>query len=219
MNCADVRARLPALLYGDLSADEAGRVRDHLAGCPSCREEQAAFAGVRRLLGAVPAPAGTVDLPRLYRDAAEQHRRRLRRWRRIALASLAAAAAVVLAVLLSRLEVRLDGNQLVLRWGAAPPESPVPAPPPQPREPPVAVAPPAPATEVEEHLRLLSEAVRALSDDADQRDERRQQEVARLRAQVLALQQQMIELRLATEKDVAALYAAQFPPKQKGASP
>ncbi len=213
MNCADVRARLPALLYGDLPADEADPIRQHLARCASCREEHATVARVRRLLDAVPAPAVTVDLARLYREAAAQQDRRLRRWRRVACAALAAAAAVVLTLLLSRMEVRLDANQVVLRWGAvpAPPETPPPAPRPEP--PVVATLPTASIAEIEQELRLLNELVQALSNDADSRDERRQREIARLRGQVQVLQQQMTVLRLTTEKDVAALYAAQFPDK------
>jgi hypothetical protein len=218
MNCAVVRARLAALLYGDLTADEAAEVREHLRGCASCQGKQAALAQVRRLLDAVPAPPVTVDLPRLYREAAEQQSLRLRRWRRVACAALAVAAAVVAVVCLSRLEVSLDANQLVLRWGTVPepPEVPAPAPAPHPEPP---MLPPTAAMapgEVEQQLRLLSDLMRALSDDAEVRDGRRQQEINQLRAQVRGLQQQMAELRLATEKDVSALYAAQFPDREKG---
>jgi predicted anti-sigma-YlaC factor YlaD len=218
MNCADVRRRLPALLYGDLPPGEADEVRQHLGRCDYCRKEHATLAQVRRLLGALPAPAVTVDLPRLYREAAEQQARRLRRWRRVACASLAAAAAVVLAMLLSRAELRLDANQVVLRWGAAA-AAPEPPPPPRP-EPQVVVVAQSPSTaEIEQELRLLNEAVQTLSNDADSRDERRRHEIDRLKAQVAALQRQLADLRLATEKDVAALYAAQFPEKEKGAQP
>jgi anti-sigma factor RsiW len=220
MNCAVVRSRLPALVYDDLPADVADEVRRHLASCASCAKKHAEVAQVRRRLDAVPVPAVAVDLPRLYREAAEQQARRLRRWRRVACAALAAAAAVVAVVFLSRLEVRIDNNQLVLRWGAvpAPPDVLPPTPPvPQPEPPPIVVAA-APSADVEQQLRLLSELVQALSDDADRRDGRRQHEIARLRAQMQSLQQQMAELRLATAKDVSALYAAQVPERQKGAS-
>jgi len=223
MNCADVRARLPALLYGDLPANEADEVRQHLARCPACQSEQTTLVQVRRLLDAVPAPAVAVDLPRLYREAAErQEGRRLRRWRRIACASVAAAAAVLLTVFLSRLELRLDANQVVLRWGAVPPQPEVPAPPdpaPRPEPPVLPLSPPATSADIEQQLRLLTELVQTLSEDADLRDGRRRQEIARLREQMQGLQQQLIEQRVATEKDVAALYAAQFPEKQKGAFP
>jgi hypothetical protein len=218
MNCTDVRARLPALLYGDLPSGEADQVRLHLGRCDSCRNEYAALADVGRLLDAVPAPAVTVDLAGLYREAAARESRRLGRWRRIAWAALATAAAVVLALLLSRVEVRLDANQVVVRWGAVPvPPEPPPAPRPEP--PVIAVAQTAPTAEIEQQLRLLNEVVQTLSNDADSRDERHRNEIDRLRAQVTALQRQLADLRLATEKDVADLYATQIPEKEKGASP
>jgi hypothetical protein len=219
MNCADVRLRLPALLYGDLPPGEADEVRQHLARCGYCRKEYAALEQVRRLLGAAPAPAVTVDLPRLYREAAEQQAGRARRWRRAAWASLAAAAAVVLVLLLSRLELRIDANQVVLRWGAVA-AAPEPLPPaPRPEPPVIAVAQSSSTAEIEQELRLLNEVVQTLSNDADSRDEQRRQEIARLRAQVSSLQRQLADLRLATQKDVAALYSAQFSEKEKGAQP
>jgi hypothetical protein len=219
MNCADVRLRLAALLYGDLPDDEASEVRAHLARCPSCRREQVRIAEVSRLLDAVPAPPVAVDLSRLYREAAVRHERRLRRWRRVGLIALAAAAAVLFAVLIPRLEVRVDANQVVVRWGdvAAPPQPHPPPPrPPQPEERSVAAAPPASTADVEQQLRLLTELVQALSNDADLRDGRRQEEMSALRARVESLQQQITQLRLATARDVSALYAAQFPEKERG---
>jgi hypothetical protein len=219
MNCADARDRLSALLYGDLPGREADRVREHLTRCPSCEGEYTAISQVRRLLDTVPAPALAVDLPRLYREAAERQARRLRRWRRLAVGALAAAAALLAVVFLSRLEVRLDANQLVLRWGDVPAPVPMPPAPGPIADAPAPVAPPsatASSAEVEQQLRLLAELVQALSQDADRQEERRREEIARLRGQMQLLQQQMTELRLATEKDVSALYAAQFPEREKG---
>jgi len=220
MNCTTVRVQLPALVYGDLPAGEADEVRAHLVRCASCRKEHTTLMEMRGLLEQTPAPAVTVDLPRLYREAAAQQARRWRRWRRIAFAAVAAAAVVVLGVFLSRMEVRLDGNQLVLRWGAVP--NPEPPAPPQsvPQPPPVvADAPSSSTTAIEQQLHLLTELVQAVSNDADLRDERRQRELSRLRAEVHTLQEHLTELRLATEKDVSALYSAQFPNgKVKGAS-
>jgi hypothetical protein len=218
MTCTDVRARLALLLSGDLPAAEADEVRQHLASCPSCREERTAIVQLRHLLDAVPAPAVAVDLPRLYRDAAEGQARRLRRWRGLAVAALAVAAAIVVALLLSRMEVRVDAHQLVVKWGAAP-ASPDPAPSPIPpaEERPAAPAAAVSTAEVEQQLRLLRELVQAVSADADLRDGRRQQEIAQLRGRLHGLEQQMTQLRVATERDVSALYA-QLPEKQKGAS-
>jgi hypothetical protein len=219
MNCADVRSRLAALLYGHLPPAEADDVRRHLGRCDGCRREQAALVELRRLLDAVPAPPVAVDLPALYRNAAAQQARWLTRWRRTVFASLAAAAAVVVALLLSRVELRIDANQVVLRWGAVP-AAPQPAPPaPQPEPTVITITQSPSAADVEQQLRLLGELVQALSNDADSRDERRRHEIDRLKAQMSALQRQVAELRLATEKDVAALYAAQFPEKEKGTQP
>jgi hypothetical protein len=160
-----------------------------------------------------------VDLPRLYRDAAAGQTRRLRRWRGVAVAALAVAAAVVVALLLSRLEVRIDDHQLVLRWGAVPaPPDQTPRPAPPREELPMIPAPIASTAEVDQQLRLLRELVQAVSNDADLRDERRQQEIAQLRGRMHGLEQQMTQLRLTTTQDVSALYAAQIPVKQKGAS-
>jgi hypothetical protein len=220
MNCADAQARLPGLLYGDLAEAEADAVRRHVAGCPSCQCEQAALAQVRRLLDAVPAPPGAIDLPRLYREAAGEQALRWRRWRRLAVVSLAAAAAVTAVVFLSRLEIRMDAHQVVLRWGAVPAAPEVPQPPvPRPEQPLTSPALPESSGEVEQQLRLLTALVQTLSEDADLRDGRQQQEIARLRAEMQVLRQQLGEQRLVTERDVAALYAAQFPDKQKGAIP
>ena len=216
MTCTDVRARLALLVYGDLPAAEAKQVREHLACCPSCEKEQAAVSGVRDLLDAVPAPTVRVDLPRLYGDAT---RAQAQRWRRVAIAAMAAAAAIVAAVFLTRFEVRVERNQLVLRWGAVPaPQDQPPAPVPPRNEPAPAPVALASAAEIEQQLRLLRELVQAVSNDTDLRDERRQQEIARLRGRMHTLEQQVTQLRLTTEKDVSALYAAQFPEKQKGAS-
>jgi hypothetical protein len=218
MTCTDVRARLALLLSGDLPAAEVDEIRQHLTRCPSCREERTAIAQLRHLLDAVPAPAAVVNLSRLYRDAAEGQARRLRRWRAATVAVLSAAAAVVAVLLLSRMEIRMDAHQLVVRWGAVPAPDPVPPPAP-PREERPTVPPPVVATaEVEQQLGLLRELVQAVSNGADLRDERRQQEIAELRGRMRGLEQQMRQLRVASERDLSALYAAQLPDKQKGAS-
>jgi hypothetical protein len=219
MNCTQARDRLPALLYGDLPAEEMRSVRDHLTSCPACRDECAALRQVRRLLDAVPAPPAAVDLPRLYREADARRQRRLRLWRRLALAAGAAAAAAVAALVGGpRLEVRLEAHQVVLRWGA-PPDAPPPDHRPGPAEGVAAAPPPSLPTDVDERLRLLGDLVQALAADADLRDGRRQQELAGLRAQLRSLQQQMAEMQMATDKDRAAIYSALFPDNPKGGLP
>jgi len=211
MHCDQARQALPGLLYGDLEAREAAAVGEHLEGCPACREEYAALARVRRLLDAVPAPDVRVDVHRVYGEAAGLQERRLRRWRRAAVACLAAAAAV-LVMLALKLEVRVGAGQLTLRWGA----------------PPVAVAP-APAPEgapdavaqarAAEEIRLLKELVHALAAHIDARDRRQQQTLARLRERLDDLQWQADRRWNATERDVAALYTAHFGSRNQGARP
>jgi hypothetical protein len=214
MNCPDVRARLPALAYGDLGPTEAAAVEEHLAKCAECRQEVACLRGVRRLLDAAPAPAVSVDVAAVYRRAAERQARSARRWRRIACAAgVGLAAAIALAVGL-RLEVRVEAQQVVLRWGA-PPAPPAPPPPPAPA---VRPLPPAVSDVTEEQLRLLSELVQALAADVRGRDERQQQEIDALRRRVQEVQLQSVQRWESAERDLTAIYQAQFP-SGKGIQP
>src|SRR5262245_12193309 len=119
MNCSRVHELLPLLLYDDMPAVEATAVRDHLAGCASCRKEFAALQHVRAALDTAPMPAVQVDLPRLFYDAAARQARQARRWRRAAVAVCGLATAVLLVALL-RLEIRVEAHQWVVRWGVTP---------------------------------------------------------------------------------------------------
>jgi predicted nucleic acid-binding Zn-ribbon protein len=65
-----------------------------------------------------------------------------------------------------------------------------------------AVFPPETKTE----LRVLSELIHALKQDADDREQRFQERLDRLQSRVHALQTQTNQYWSATEKDVAALY-------------
>jgi hypothetical protein len=207
--CAQTKEAFPDLLYGELSPAEAEAVHKHLAGCPPCRAEYAALRQVHALLDAPAAPESAVDLPRLYREAARRQERRLRRWRRVAVATLAAAA-VLLAVFGLGLEVRLERHQVVFRWGApARPE----APPPTPKPP--AERPPAPDGE----LQLVKDLIHLLAADVQAQNRQHKQALRRL-------QERLDELRLhvdrrwdATERDVSALYTAQFGTRDKGDKP
>src|SRR5205814_5706586 len=115
VTCDDVRDRLPAHLYSDLSSAETVAVQAHLTACADCRHEFTALTGVRAALDAGPTPAVAVDLPRLYRAAADRQRLHLRRWRRVALAGTALAAALLLLLLGMKLDVRAGGQQVVVR--------------------------------------------------------------------------------------------------------
>src|SRR5579885_242560 len=114
MNCTDVRAALPLLVYGESSPQDAA-LSEHLAVCPACRREYEALADVRCLLDVAPVPRIAVNLPLIHRTLAERELRRARRWRRIAV-GLGSLAAMLLLALAFRWKVRVDVNQLVLRW-------------------------------------------------------------------------------------------------------
>jgi hypothetical protein len=210
--CAQIKEALPDLLYGELAPSEAEAVHEHLAGCPPCRAELAGLRQVRAALDAapVPAPDAAVDLPRLYREAARRQTQRLRRWRRLAAVGLTAAAAL-LAVLVLKLEVRVDGNQLVLRWGPPPPEAPRPAPQPPPG------AKEQPARDAD--LELVKELVHLLAVDVQTRDREHKEALAALRERLDALRGEVEGRWAATERDVLALYTAQFGSRDKGDKP
>jgi anti-sigma factor RsiW len=214
MNCTQARAFLPALVYGDLPSTQAAAVEKHLDGCPSCREERHAVREVRRLLDATRAPAVEVNVPRLYQDAAARQERSARRWRRAAVALLATAALALL-VLVLRLEVRWQAGQVTLRWGTpevAPDPSPfilrdVPRPEPK-------VVPLAP-----EEVQLLKDLIHALAADAEGRDQQQYLHLQRMQARLDALQMQSEQRWNALERDIAALYTAQFGGREKGEKP
>jgi hypothetical protein len=209
MNCADARELLPLCAYDDLPADRRASLDRHLAGCPICHRELAELREVRSLLDATPAPLIQVDVAEVHRCAAADAARRVRRWRRLAVAGLAAAAALLL-VVWSGLECRVEGHQFVLRWGAPPPapEPPPPAP--------IVQAKPTLPPEAEARLRLLSELVNALAADAAQRDASQRAEVAALQARLDRLRQQDLARWATLERDVRALYNAHFPNRKGG---
>lgn len=226
MNCSLGTDRLPALLYGDLPPHEAAELGIHLAQCTACRHEYVALTEVRGLLDAVPAPRGVrVDLPALYRREADLARRRGRNWRWAALTGLGAAAALVLLTLGLNLEIRFQAQQVVIRWGALPPP---PEGPPAPTDP-QGVVPgsaateirnsPAPPIEFGEKLRLLNEIAQAMATDAEARDARFQENLARLESRLQELQRLTNQRWTDTQRDVSALYAAQFVLPKKGISP
>jgi hypothetical protein len=197
MNCTDVRAALPLLIYGEQRAEDAA-VKEHLANCSDCRRELEALQGVRRLLDDAPVPQIAVDVARLQRSLAERQLRSERIWRRAAL-GLCGIAAVLLLSLGLRLEVRFEANQLVVRWGDAPVS--------QAFHPnPVVPESQAGKSDLRDDLRILSDLIHALKEDADERDQRFDERLDNLQKHVNALQSQG-ELRWdTTEKDVAALY-------------
>lgn len=215
MNCTELREQLPELLYGELSPERAAIMQQHLAECAACRAESAAVQRMRRQLDAAPTPKVHVDLPRLYRAASSAQEARTRHWRRLAYTAGGLAAAVFLAMIL-RLEIRLDQRQIILAWGQTAAAVPVPERPPR-ANPPLAAMDGAKLATMENQIHLLDELVHALALDVDTRDQRQRQEIVRLALRLQDWQRQTASQRAATERDLAALYVAQFGPKEKGA--
>jgi hypothetical protein len=199
MNCTEARAALPLLIYGEANPHDAP-LEEHLRHCADCRREQQALESVRRMLDAVPVPRIEVDVPQLFQSLADGQARRLRRWRRVALA-FGAVAALLLFVFGLRLHVRVETNQIIVCWGDLPrPVSPAfqPDVSEQQRQ--------AGKSDLREDLRVLSDLIHALKQDADERDQRFEERLDRLQKHVLALQSQADLRWNATEQDVAALY-------------
>src|SRR5437588_11953373 len=109
MNCTQIRERLLAWQYGELSPAEKAKVESHLVTCAACRQESSAWQEFGGKLGAFTGPAVQVDLSGLYREAMQRNERRMRRWRRSAMAAAAVAAIVLIAVGL-KMEIRVDAS-------------------------------------------------------------------------------------------------------------
>jgi hypothetical protein len=212
MNCATVRDRLPLFLYGDLDARAAGEIHDHLAGCPACRHELAALQQMRRALDGVRVPPLDVDLPRLYQESAARQRRQARRWRRAAVA-VGGLAAVLALLLLARIEVRFERQQFVVRWGT-PMDTAASATVPPPLGP--VVTQQAMPAECKEQLQVMDDLLHALATDVKDRDTEQRLRIARLEARLQELQAQAGRRLYETERQVRALYVAQFQPPPRG---
>lgn len=203
MNCSESKDKLPALLYGDLDAAEAARLKAHVDDCPACRQEYAALGEVREMLDAVPAPKTAVDLAGIYHQVADGQVQRARRWRRLAAGCAAVAALLLLAIGLP-LELRFENHQLTVRWGE-PPARPQPI---------LTDAPTSPtivrtmqrSEADEEQLQLLRQLVVALKRDADDREALQQENWARTQTSLALLKQQMDVRWTETEQNVRALY-------------
>jgi hypothetical protein len=216
MNCTQVRENLPALLYGDLNATTRDAVQNHLTSCSACQLELAAFQRVRGALDSVPAPSVHIDLPGLFQQAGARQAKQARRWRRAALAVGGLAAALMLIEFL-RLEVRVEAQQLTIRWSGAPVEEKTAAPRPIERiivrEDPTALA------ALEDRVGTLDDLIHALITDVGDRDERLSQRLARLRERVEELRLQNSRRWSDLDRSVAAMYTAMFVVPKKGEKP
>ena len=112
----DRREDLVAYLYGESEADERERLEAHLAACESCAAEVDALRSVRRSLAAWTPPEAELG----FRIVSDPPRREAPWWRvglRPAWGLAAASAAVVAAVALGAIDVRWEGDGVVIRMG------------------------------------------------------------------------------------------------------
>jgi hypothetical protein len=208
MNCSQARDNLAGLLYDDLPGGIKADLKNHLAGCAGCRQEYQSLEAVRRLLGSSAAPEIRINLPQLYRQAAERQERRLRRWRRTAALVTAAAALFAFFAFGLRLEARIETHQLVLRWGSPPPVADV--------QGPVLPAVTSPAPELpkevpsnrsaEEQLQLLSRLIHALVDDLQALERQEREDSYQFQARLQAVQQQSVRRCADLQRSIDGLY-------------
>jgi anti-sigma factor RsiW len=212
MNCTRTLEMLPALVYGDLQAADRDEAQSHVAACPSCRQEWQELMRVTQLLDAAPLPETHVDVAAVYSRALEIERRGRARWRRWAWGLGAAAAAVLLALCL-RVELRWHDKQLVIGWGTPAPA--VKAPPPGvPQEHFAAVA-----DQMTKDAQLMRELVHALAANVNDRAERQDEELARLRRELEVFVREAEVRWLGIENTQRALYTARFGSTNKGDVP
>ncbi|HEV3118044.1 MAG TPA: zf-HC2 domain-containing protein [Gemmataceae bacterium] len=206
MNCTTSRAQLPAFVYGDVSSEEKVLLEKHLTGCLACRQEYAALQGVQKLLDMQSPVAACVDLPRLYRAAAEGAARKARRWRRMAGIAAGLAAALAFCAAASLFEVHWETHQLVLRWRTAPAQNSMPSD--LPARASVPSPPPAeqPIQEVNKQLQVLSKLIHAVVDDLQDQERQHQQSINDLLARLEALRKQNNSRYVALEKEIDTLY-------------
>jgi anti-sigma factor RsiW len=206
MSCSEAQPKLALLLYGELSPAERSKLEAHLATCSACRREFDALAVVRQGLGMLPAPEIRVDIVRVYEQAALQQQRRLRRWRRAAIAVSGIAALVAVVAFGLRFEAHVESHQFVLRWGTPPADTVAPdnkVPQLQPQSP----APPESANPVTaDQIQVLSKLIRALVDDVRDLDRQRREDAATFQARLRAFQEQNLQRCADLQHSIDGLY-------------
>ena len=113
----DRREDLVGYLYGECEADERRRIEAHLASCESCAAEVGALRSARRSLAAWVPPDAELG----FRIVSDPPRNEVARWRRPVPARTwgvaAAAAGVVAALAAGVLDLRWEGDGVVVRMG------------------------------------------------------------------------------------------------------
>jgi len=209
MSCADVQPQLIDWLYGELSEQEEERLREHLAGCDSCRRQADELRGSLQLLELAPEAQARVDVRRLYRHAAARSETSRRRWRRTAVAACAATL-LVAAVAFGRLRIESHAGYLVFSWGGGAAadvqavDSSVKDVPPEVS---VVLADPWPTLKRHgERLATLDELAQLLVTEVDSTDRRRRLDIAGLERKLNEIERQMASRWLALDRDVRAMY-------------
>jgi len=207
MRCDEVRSLLPEHAGGGLADPLGLGIETHLAGCADCRAEFAELRNVCALLDEAAAPIVQVDAVRLREEALRRASRRVRRWRRIAVAALAASVVLAFLALLPRLDIRHEHGRLVVIWD-------------RPSRPTVAVPNPPTVRVDDERLQRLEQLVHALALDVQNREVVQQQELVRLQVELERLRQESVNFRVSTEQDVSTLTRhLQQSMKEKGDMP
>ena len=201
MNCTDVKAQLPFLFSQNSDLIEESEIRVHVSNCPSCKQEWQELVLLGTLLDANPPPPATVDLLSLYRHATLREARSSRRWRWLGVAASLLALAGGVWAIWGRVEIRVNGQELALRWGDrfkidAPSRDST-------QESKLTV----PLLDRrDEQLEVLSAMVRAMVEELQTVELRQRRDRADLDIRVSGLQEQTLKRWLALQKDMDALY-------------
>jgi hypothetical protein len=201
MNCTDVKAQLTFLFSQNPDLIDELEIRVHLANCSNCQQEWQELTQLGRLLDANPALPVTVDLLSLYRRAAQQETRSNRRWRWLGMAASLLALVGGGWAIWGRAEIRLNRQELALRWGEpSRPDAPS-------RDSPQESKSPIPSLDRrDEQIEVLSAMVRAMVEELQTVELRQRRDRADLDVRVSGLQEQTLKRWLALQKDMDALY-------------
>ena len=130
MNCEDVRALLPDLLYNELDAEAERPVREHLDACADCERE---FDSLGRTLGLldeltpVSAPPESDTLAVFARAMSNMPHRRGPRWQRAALVGMAAGLLLFVGLLAVGADIQVADGRLSVAFGRSVEPAPAPA--------------------------------------------------------------------------------------------
>lgn len=207
MNCNDVKPLLIDHFHLSLSSVQKRAVDSHLSECSTCRDELRGLSSLLQLLDSSPAPSVHVDVNGIYQQTAERERRQAKRWRRVAIIVSSVAASLVAMLLWTRIEVRWEKHQFVIRWSdpIIQQKSTVAA---SPRK-----SQPVPNDELRhmtEQIATLQEWVEALADDAQQEHHQHRGQITQLQNRLKTIQASMQQLRVVTRQELTALYEACF---------